>query len=61
MNLGSYLIFEPLLFKLYPMSEDFDYIKKNREEWKKQLEAKFRDIERSLESDVGTYKTASNL
>ena len=32
------------------MSEDFDYIKKKREEWKKQLEAKFRDIERSLKS-----------
>lgn len=30
------------------MSEDFEYMKKNREEWKKQLEARFQDIERYL-------------
>jgi hypothetical protein len=28
------------------MSEDFEFMKKNREEWKKQLDARFQDIER---------------
>jgi hypothetical protein len=28
------------------MGEDFEFMKKNREEWKKQLDAKFQDIER---------------
>ena len=28
------------------MNEDFDYMKKSREEWKKQLDARFQDIER---------------
>jgi hypothetical protein len=28
------------------MNEDFEFMKKNREEWKKQLDAKFSDIER---------------
>lgn len=37
---------ELLKKQLGQMSDDFDYMKKNREEWKKQLEARFQDIER---------------
>ena len=51
---------ELLKKQLGQMSEDFDYMKKNREEWKKQLEARFQDIERYMASDAGKYKTASN-
>lgn len=37
---------ELLKKQLVQMSDDFDYMKKSREEWKKQLEARFQDIER---------------
>jgi hypothetical protein len=37
---------ELLKKQLSQMNEDFEFMKKNREEWKKQLDAKFQDIER---------------
>lgn len=37
---------ELLKKQLGQMTEDFDYMKKNRDEYKKQLEARFQDIER---------------
>lgn len=39
---------ELLKKQLVQMSEDFDFMKKSREEWKKQLDARFQDIERYL-------------
>lgn len=32
--------------QLVQMGEDFEFMKKNKEEWKKQLDAHFQDIER---------------
>lgn len=37
---------ELLKKQLFQMSDDFEFMKKSREEWKKQLEARFQDIER---------------
>ena len=37
---------ELLKKQLVQMGEDFDFMKKSREEWKKQLDARFQDIER---------------
>lgn len=34
--------------QLKQMNEDFDYMKRNRDEAKKQLEARFQDIERHI-------------
>ena len=37
---------ELLKKQLVQMGDDFDFMKKSREEWKKQLDARFQDIER---------------
>ena len=42
------------------MSDDFDYMKKNREEYKKQLEARFQDIERYSKNNLGKFRIANN-
>lgn len=43
------------------MSDDFDFMKKSREEWKKQLQARFQDIERYLYvNSIEKLTTASN-
>lgn len=37
---------ELLKKQLAQMGEDFEFMKKSKEEWKKQLDARFQDIER---------------
>lgn len=37
---------EMLRKQLTQMGEDFQFMKKSKEEWKKQLDARFQDIER---------------
>ena len=37
---------ELLKKQLIQMGEDFEFMKKNKEEWRKQLDARFQDIER---------------
>ena len=37
---------ELLKKQLTQMGEDFEFMKKNKEEWRKQLDARFQDIER---------------
>ena len=42
------------------MGEDFDYMKKSREEWKKQLDARFQDIERYIYHHLEKYRAANS-
>ena len=51
---------ELLKKQLVQMGEDFDFMKKSREEWKKQLDARFQDIERYPSFHPEKYKAASN-
>lgn len=42
------------------MNEDFDFMKKNKEEWKKQLDAHFQDIERYFIGYLEKYNQANS-
>ena len=52
---------ELLKKQLSQMGEDFDFMKKSREEWKKQLDARFQDIDRYFLPHSEKYKAASNI
>lgn len=43
------------------MGEDFEFMKKGREEWKKQLDARFQDIERYPIDNLGKFKAANSI
>lgn len=43
------------------MGEDFNFMKKNRQEWKKQLDARFQDIERFIASNLERLKAQSSI
>ena len=51
---------ELLKKQLVQMGEDFDFMKKSREEWKKQLDARFQDIERYSPHYSGKYRVANS-
>ena len=51
---------ELLKKQLVQMGEDFDFMKKSREEWKKQLDARFQDIERYSPYYSGKYRAVNS-
>lgn len=52
---------ELLRKQLVQMGEDFEYMKKNKEEWKKQLDAHFQDIERYSPAYTEKSKIVSSI
>lgn len=52
---------ELLKKQLTQMGEDFDFMKKSREEWKKQLDARFQDIERYIPNHAGKSTAANSI
>jgi thiamine biosynthesis lipoprotein ApbE len=52
---------ELLKKQLSQMGEDFDFMKKSREEWKKQLDARFQDIDRYFDHYSGKSKVVSSI
>lgn len=43
------------------MGDDFEFMKKNKEEWKKQLDARFQDIERYIDNHLEKSKIVNSL
>lgn len=51
---------EVLKKQLSQMESDFDFMKKNKEEWKKQLDARFQDIEKYVWFKIEKYRHRSS-
>lgn len=52
---------ELLKKQLVQMGEDFEFMKKSKEEWKKQLDGRFQDIERYQVLDAGKLREVGSI